>query len=91
MPARVNIPTLLRGLTAGADSVEATGATIADILLDLENHHPGTRARILHESGAPRRSVNIFINGEDIRFLHGLQTAVHDSDEITIVPAIAGG
>ena len=87
----VRIPTPLRKLTAGKEEVPATGATIAEILADLEKNHPGIKERLCDEKGEVRRFVNIFANDEDIRFLSGVQTPVKESDEISIVPAIAGG
>ena len=89
--AQVRIPTPLRKYTGGAEAVTAEGATIAAIVADLDKRHPGIRERICDESGAVRRFVNIFVNGEDIRFLQNLDTAVKAGDEISVVPAIAGG
>jgi molybdopterin synthase sulfur carrier subunit len=89
--ATVRIPTPLRKLTKDQEEVSAHGATIGEILTDLEKHYPGLRERICDDSGAVRRFVNIFANDEDIRFLKNLETPVKDSDEISIVPAIAGG
>jgi molybdopterin synthase sulfur carrier subunit len=89
--AQVRIPTPLRKYTAGAEAVQADGATVAAIVADLDKRHPGIRDRICDESGAVRRFVNIFVNGEDIRFLQNLDTAVKAGDEVSVVPAIAGG
>ena len=89
--AKVRIPTPLRRLTDGKEEVTARGATIREILEDLGRSFPGLRGRICDESGAVRKFVNIFANDEDIRFLKNLDTPVKDSDEISIVPAIAGG
>ncbi len=89
--AQVRIPTPLRKYTGGAEAVPADGATVAAIVADLDKRHPGIRDRICDESGAVRRFVNIFVNGEDIRFLQNLDTAVKDGDEVSVVPAIAGG
>ena len=89
--AQVRIPTPLRKYTAGAEVVQADGATLAALVADLDKRHPGIRDRICDENGAVRRFVNIFINGEDIRFLQHLDTAVKADDEISVVPAIAGG
>ena len=89
--AQVRIPTPLRKYTAGAEVVQAEGATLAALVADLDKRHPGIRDRICDENGAVRRFVNIFINGEDIRFLQHLDTAVKADDEISVVPAIAGG
>ena len=89
--AQVRIPTPLRKYTGGAEAVQAEGATVAAIVADLDKRHSGIRDRICDESGAVRRFVNIFVNGEDIRFLQNLDTAVKAGDEVSIVPAIAGG
>ncbi len=89
--ATVRIPTPLRKLTDGKEEVSATGATVRQLLDDLDRSFPGLRARICDDSGAVRKFVNIFANDEDIRFLQGLDTPVADRDEISIVPAIAGG
>ncbi|HVK67763.1 MAG TPA: MoaD/ThiS family protein [Polyangium sp.] len=86
----VRIPTPLRTLTGSKDEVEASGATVADLIEDLEARHPGIRARLLDEKGV-RRFVNIFVGDEDIRFLEGLKTELKATDQISIVPAIAGG
>ena len=91
MSVQVRVPTPLRRFTGGADEVSVSGATIASVVEDLEQHHPGIRERICDEEGKVRRFVNIFINGDDIRFLSNLETAVKDGDEVSIVPAIAGG
>jgi len=89
--AQVRIPTPLRKYTGGAEAVQADGATVAALVADLDKRHPGIRERICDESGAVRRFVNIFVNGEDIRFQQNLDTAVKAADEVSIVPAIAGG
>lgn len=88
---QVRIPTPLRKLTAEKEVVEATGSTIAEILTSLETSYPGFSERICDEQGNVRRFVNIFVNDEDIRFLEEQKTPVKESDEISIVPAIAGG
>lgn len=90
MPATVRIPTPLRGHTAGQEEVNVAGETIGEILEDLNKQHPGIRDKLVDEKGV-RRFVNIFVGSEDIRFLDGINTAVKDGDEISIIPAIAGG
>jgi molybdopterin synthase sulfur carrier subunit len=90
METIVRIPTPLRTLTGGADEVPATGSTLADVIEDLEKRHPGIRDRLLDDKGV-RRFVNIYIGEEDVRFLDGLKTALKPGDQISIVPAIAGG
>lgn len=89
--ATVRIPTPLRKLTDGKEEVSAAGATIGELITDLEANYPGIKARICDDNGQVRRFVNIFANDEDIRFLQNLDTPVKDTDEVSIVPAIAGG
>ena len=91
MPVQVRIPTPLRKFTGGRDTVEATGASIGAVLADLDTNHPGLRERICEADGSVRRFVNLYINGDDIRFLENLSSPVKDGDEVSIVPAIAGG
>ena len=90
MPS-VLIPTPLRKLTSDLDTVSAAGANIGEIIDNLEAAFPGLKDRVCDEAGNVRRFVNIFVNGEDIRFLSDKATPVKESDEISIVPAIAGG
>lgn len=91
MNVRVRVPTPLRRFTGGAEEVPANGMTVAAVVDDLEKNHPGIKERICDEEGKVRRFVNIFVNGDDIRFLNHLDTAVKEGDEVSIVPAIAGG
>ena len=91
MPISVRIPTPLRKFTGGAESVTASGATVAAVVQDVEGRHPGLKERICDDAGKVRRFVNVYVNGEDIRFLGSLDTPVKEGDEISIVPAIAGG
>jgi molybdopterin synthase sulfur carrier subunit len=91
MAVRVRVPTPLRRFTAGIDEVPADGASIKAVIEDLERRHPGMRERLLDEKGEIRRFVNIYLNGDDIRFLNQLNSQVKDGDDISIVPAIAGG
>jgi molybdopterin converting factor small subunit len=86
----VRIPTPLRTLTGGSDEVKAQGATVGALIEDLEKRHPGIRDRLLDDKGV-RRFVNIYVGDEDIRFLEGLETALKGGEQISIVPAIAGG
>ena len=90
MPVTVRIPTPLRTLTGGEEQVQAEGATVAQVIENLEKRHPGLRDRLLDEKGV-RRFVNIYVGDEDIRFLDGLATALTGGEEVSIVPAIAGG
>ena len=91
MAIKVRIPTPLMKLTNNQSEVSAEGETISDIINNLENQFNGIKDRICEENGAPRRFINIYINEEDIRFLEGEKTTVKDGDEISIIPAIAGG
>ncbi len=91
MSVQVRIPTPLRKITGEQDIVEASGANLGAIIDDLESHYPGMRARMVDDDGEIRRFVNVFVNGEDVRFLDGLTTAVNTGDEVSIVPAVAGG
>jgi molybdopterin synthase sulfur carrier subunit len=91
MPVTVKVPTPLRKFTAGSESVHGTGATVGALVDDLERKYPGIRERICDEQGRVRRFVNLYLNGDDIRFLQQLETKVKEGDEISIVPAIAGG
>lgn len=91
MAVTVRIPTPLRRLTQNQPEVEAEGDTIESLIEDLEANYPGIKERICDESGNVRRFVNIYLNDEDIRFLDGNATAVKDGDEISVIPAIAGG
>ena len=90
MATIVRIPTPLRTLTQGLDEVPGEGATVADVIANLEIAYPGMRERLLDEKGV-RRFINIFVGDEDIRFLDGLKTELKDGERISIVPAIAGG
>ncbi len=91
MAIKVRIPTPLMKLTDNQSEVSAEGETISDIINNLENQFNGIKDRICEENGAPRRFINIYLNEEDIRFLEGEKTTVKDGDEISIIPAIAGG
>jgi sulfur-carrier protein len=91
MPIKVRVPTPLRRFTGGTDEVTAEGDSIQTVIEDLERRHPGMRERLLDEKGDLRRFVNIYLNGDDIRFLNQLNSKVKDGDDISIVPAIAGG
>jgi molybdopterin synthase sulfur carrier subunit len=91
MSQKVIIPTLLRRLTDNADAVEVDATTVRDILDRLDERYPGFRARVCEESGELRRFINIFVDGEDVRFLDNLATQVPERAEVSIVPAIAGG
>ncbi len=85
------IPTLLRNLTQGADVVQVNAATVGEIILNIDARFPGFRNRICDDRGELRQFINVFLNGEDVRFLDDLATVVPDGAEVSIVPAIAGG
>jgi len=91
MPIKVRIPTPLRKLTNGADEVAADGANVSAVIEDLEKNYPGLKERICEPDGKLRRFVNIYLNDEDIRFKNNMDTELKDSDELSIIPAIAGG
>jgi molybdopterin synthase sulfur carrier subunit len=91
MSIPVRIPTPLRKLTDNQEVVNAEGATIRDVINNLEVSYPGLKDRICDEQDKVRRFVNVFVNDEDIRFLDESETALKAGDEISIVPAIAGG
>jgi sulfur-carrier protein len=90
MAIEVRIPTILRQYTHGAKAVEGSGATLAELIDDLEARHPGLRERLV-ERGGLRRFVNVYLNDEDVRFLGGLETPVAEGDAVTVLPAVAGG
>jgi MoaD family protein len=90
MAVEVRVPTILRPYTGGEKSVEGSGATLEDLIADLERQFPGLRERLVDGAGL-RRFVNVYLNDEDVRFLGGLTTSVADGDSVTILPAVAGG
>jgi len=92
MEIKVRIPTPLRSLTQGEGEVYVSGAAnVREVIDSLESKYPGLKERLCEPSGEVRRFVNIFLNNEDIRFLNGLDTAISEPAEISIIPAIAGG
>ena len=91
MAVKVLIPTPLQKLTRDQAVINCEGATIGELLNTLEDHCPGIKARLCDDSGELRRFVNFYVNSEDIRFLEGANTPLKDGDEVSIVPAIAGG
>lgn len=91
MAVAVRIPTPLRKITQDKETVQANGKTVGEIVEDLEKQYPGLKERLCDERGELRRFVNLYLNDEDIRFAKGKETAVKDGDEISIIPAIAGG
>ena len=91
MAAKVRIPAPLRKLTKEQPVVDVQGKNVEEILANLEKQYPGIRERICDENGQIRRFINVFVNGEDIRFKEGAKTTVNEGAEISIIPAIAGG
>ena len=91
MSITVRIPTPLRRLTNGQDKISVDGSVVNEIIDSLDTQFPGVRERLCNEDGELRNFVNIYVNGEDVRFLGGLNTATKTGDEISIVPAVAGG
>ncbi|ONH56915.1 molybdopterin synthase sulfur carrier subunit [Frankia sp. CcI49] len=97
MAVQVRVPTILRNYTGGAKLVEGTGDTLAALFLDLESRHPGLRGRLIASEGEGdgeaqlHRFVNIYVNDEDVRFLGSLDAKISDGDNVTILPAVAGG
>lgn len=91
MSIRVRIPTPLRAVTGGLADVESSAPSVVECIRELEVKFPGFSDRVLDDTGEVRRFVNVFVNGEDIRFLNGLDTNLKAGDELSIVPAMAGG
>jgi molybdopterin synthase sulfur carrier subunit len=91
MPKNVRIPTPLRKLTNNEELVQINAATIGEAITELQSRFPGIAERLVDEKGEVRRFVNVYVNEEDIRFLQNKNTPLKDGDEISIIPAIAGG
>jgi molybdopterin converting factor small subunit len=91
MSVSVRIPTILRTYTGGESEVTAEGATLAEVLDDLEANHPGIRARVLDDQGAIRRFVNVYVGNDDVRFLDALDTKTPEGSQVSVIPAVAGG
>ena len=91
MSVHVRVPTILRTYTDGASEVTAEGGTLADVLADLDVRFGGIRARIVDETGALRRFVNVYVGNDDVRFLSGLDTPTPDGTQVSVIPAVAGG
>mgnify|MGYP001414197369 CR=1 FL=1 len=91
MSVTVRIPTPLRRVTNGQDKASVDVGTLDEIIGSLESQFPGVKARLCDDNGEIRNFVNIYVNGEDVRFLDGLDTATNPGDEISVVPAVAGG
>jgi molybdopterin synthase sulfur carrier subunit len=91
LSVKVKIPTPLRRLTGERDIVDGGGASLAECISTLDGQYPGLRDRLCDEQGELRRFVNVYVNGEDVRYLSGLSTPLKQGDEVAIVPAVAGG
>ena len=91
MSVLIRIPTPLRRMTNGESKVEIDSTDVGDMVEKLDSSYPGFKARLVDENGDLRYFVNIYLNGEDVRFLQGLDTATKSGDEVSIVPAVAGG
>jgi molybdopterin synthase sulfur carrier subunit len=91
MSIMVRIPTPLRRITNGQDKVAVDGSSVGEIIGDLDSQFPGLKERLCDEQGEIRNFVNIYVNGEDVRFLDGINSPTAEGDEISIVPAVAGG
>ncbi len=91
MSVTVRIPTPLRKLTGGADEVSVEAVNVSEMIENLESAHAGLKERLCDDAGDIRRFVNIYVNDEDVRFLQGKDTPLSDNDQVSIVPAIAGG
>jgi MoaD family protein len=91
MGVEVKVPTILREHTSGQARVTGQGATLRDVLGDIETRNPGLLKRIVTEDGSLHRFVNVYVNDEDVRYLGALETEVKDGDVVSILPAVAGG
>jgi molybdopterin converting factor small subunit len=91
MPVTIRIPTTLRPMAGGSSTVQVEGATVGEVLGNLDAAHPGFRDRLFDDEGALRRFVNVFVADDDVRFLQGLDTPVPDGETVAIIPAVAGG
>jgi molybdopterin synthase sulfur carrier subunit len=91
MSVTLRVPTVLRKLTAGQDEIETGGTTVAQVLEEVGGRYNGFLERVRPEPGGVQPFLNLFVNGEDVRFAQGLATPVSDGDEVSIIPSIAGG
>ena len=91
MPVNIRIPTPLRKLTNNEELVEVKSGSVGSAIKELQSRYPGIQERLVDEAGAVRRFVNVYVNEEDIRFLKNQDTPLKDGDEVSIIPAIAGG
>ncbi len=91
MPVQVNLPTVLRSHAGGAKIVSVEGATVGEVLVALAGQYPGLSGQVLNDDGTLHKFVNVYLNDDDVRYLSSLDTPVGDRDEISILPAVAGG
>lgn len=91
MAVTIRIPTTLRPLSGGNSTVEVAGATLGEVLANLESAHPGFKDRLFDDQGSLRRFVNLFVADDDVRYLQGLDTPVPEGETVSIIPAVAGG
>ena len=91
MAVTVRIPTTMRPISGGSSTVQVDGATLAEVLENLESAHPGFRERLFDDEGGLRKFVNVFVSDDDVRYLDGLKTATPDGTTVSIIPAVAGG
>lgn len=91
MSVSVRIPTILRTYTNGDSEVGADGATLSEVIDDLDSSYPGIKGRILDDQGAIRRFVNVYVGNDDVRFLDALETKIPDGAQLSVIPAVAGG
>lgn len=91
MSVSVRIPTILRTYTGGESEVSADGSSVSDVIDSLESSYPGLKTRVVDETGALRRFVNVYVGNDDVRFADGLATATPDGVQVSIIPAVAGG
>ena len=91
MPVQVNLPTVLRPPAGGERTVAVDGATVGEVLTALVAQHPGMSGQVIDDSGALHKFVNVYLNDDDVRYLSGVDTVVGPADELSILPAVAGG
>jgi sulfur-carrier protein len=91
MGVTVRVPTPLRKFAGGARDVQASGGTVGELIENLEQQYPGIKERLCEEDGVLRRFINVYVNGEDIRYARGVDTTLKDGDEVSIIPAVSGG
>ncbi len=91
MPVQVNLPTILRSHAGGAKTVSVEGSTVGQVLVALAGSYPGLSGQVIDDKGGLHKFVNVYLNDDDVRYLSSLDTPVKDSDEISILPAVAGG